>query len=103
MSIQPVPGPWRIERPATIHADGFGLVASVRGSVFDPRTDATCRLIAEAPAMLKAIRMQLRAADEGDADLSMEAFDEFRAILARIDGAPCASCHNERCGGECLG
>ena len=44
------------------------------------------RAIAEVPAMVQAIRLQVSAADAGDADASMAAFDAFRATLARIDG-----------------
>ncbi|WP_152522362.1 hypothetical protein [Sphingobium sp. HDIP04] len=92
------PGPWMVNpanplevcpqlRPGVVHPC---LVTRVAG--FSYRNKADAILIAEAPAMLEALRKAVAwldrlpvgaacRANPGDANL-----DDFRAILARIDG-----------------
>lgn len=51
-----------------------------------PGPRANARLIAEAPAMLEAMRDALSASDANDGDSLLNAIAAFRPILARIDG-----------------
>jgi len=71
------------------------------------------RLAGQAYAMLEMIRgfvehpLPFTETKEGRMAALVEFMakvrSESRAILARIDGETCASCHREDCGAECLG
>lgn len=83
MTTQYTPGPWCIDEssPWLIFEPGFGNVCNVRAAGLEPQADANARLIAEAPAMLEALR---------DAERTFGPRHKIgrtiRALLARIDG-----------------
>lgn len=92
---QHTPGPWRILKSnAGMHISGRdpGYIAKVfSGSEitckFIPEQDANARLIAEAPAMLAALRWAKDAMTPANNSEEIEVCSEIDAILARINGA----------------
>ncbi len=102
MTSKHTPGPWDFDkadfgngqieygifRPEThIEGDTVDYIATVH----DAGTEADARLIAEAPAMLAALRDVLEILRDSWGDEQMEHGDDqaaniIRAILARIDG-----------------
>lgn len=85
------PGPWKLERCqcGDVNCERYGTSNGIfyQGSGY---TEADARLIAEAPAMLAALRQALplidahRRAALGEGDIAAH---NIRAILARIEGA----------------
>ncbi|MBB6424982.1 hypothetical protein [Sphingopyxis sp. JAI128] len=66
------------------------LICEVRGSSPDllitDNDRANARLIAAAPDYHAAALKLIKAADEGDADLSMEGYDDLRAAITKATG-----------------
>lgn len=113
MSAQYTPGPWMAaptygkmlndysQSWGVASGGGRNLVAGCfsDGEGGDDAAEANARLIAEAPAMVEALREMVAAFDRrwaGESDRKRkaaisprmeEAIDNMRAILARIDGA----------------
>lgn len=90
MTSKHTPGPWSIERAPgliTIGGEGAGNIAHVlRG--LDCAQDANAQLIAQAPAMLEALRglcSLVESWDDAETYNSPSAI-EARSILSRIDG-----------------
>lgn len=102
MSNTHTPGPWEVRNGCNVFANAAhapltndGLIAitgSLSGRDTIDRDAANARLIAEAPAMLEALRKAERFLEgfEDAGDLLDDPIDddlaEIRAILARIDG-----------------
>lgn len=107
MIAQHTPGPWHIEPLVATHGADMAICAPSNGWVVaviqndpdiqtsdNPNGDtvvwhdadkANAALIAEAPAMLAALRRVVQWADTG-CDPSRKSIDQVRAIIARIDG-----------------
>lgn len=91
------PGPW-MQSDATVYAltpDGkrnrfWTSVQSVCRPEIGEASQEECRanahLIAAAPDLLEAAKKLIRAGEEGDADLAMEAHDDLRAAIAKAEG-----------------
>ena len=90
------PGPWKVNSMTRIEGPSYGLIASVRGCLDDQTTHDNARLIAEAPAMVEALRDAVRWVAKGVADGAYAScvaphgaeacLRKMEAILARIDG-----------------
>ena len=90
------PGPWVIDhrrdwdKEIGIRQSGNGwhrFACQVDYDDCDPCTaEANANLVAAAPDLLAAAEKLMRAADEGDADLGMDAHDELRAAIAKARG-----------------
>lgn len=98
--IQSSPGPWTISHETPTRGwyikSGKRKIATVKRQPFAQLTaEADARLIAEAPAMLEALRSLDFLLNEGtaraDYEVRVEAAEIARVILARIDGATTVS------------
>lgn len=84
------PGPWKaIGDEIVDHGNGVCDLGHVLASVrmHNGEQEANARLIAEAPAMLEALRDAIRGLDtDGQSSACASLNTTARAILARIDG-----------------
>lgn len=80
------PGPWEIVGPYfDIYQAGTSEYICQSSKSQGARRAANARLITEAPEMETAIRDAVSASDANDGDSLMNAIENFRAILTRID------------------
>lgn len=89
MTAKHTPGPWHVGmRPGPIVYGPEGeQIANMHVPMLPAEEHrANARLIAEAPAMLDALRAVLQVLNHGTENPHWPHVDTIRAILARIDG-----------------
>lgn len=88
---KPIDGPYQLLQPGEgendsdnleIH-DPYGRIATVYGEVNEPEIQATGRLLAAAPEMLRLLR-QMRAAEEA---AMAEIITDYRQVLENMEKA----------------
>ena len=82
------PGPWRTVDKTRIEAEGFGLIAALRGESsphYDTELDANAHLIAAAPDLLEAAEAIESALDGVVCDYEPQIM-ALRAAIAKARG-----------------
>lgn len=82
------PGPWHMDERGDIVSE-FGLIARLYGwAKPDDETLPNARLIAQAPALLEALRMMLDAFNVKEIDplVAFATIEKARSAIARAEG-----------------